>query len=71
MVKMTPDDGAALRLALEPLTHSMVGEKDSGRDEGNSIAMASIAVSLRRVADALEKQNKLIETLILVHKTKR
>jgi hypothetical protein len=70
MVKMTPDDALKLRVALEPLTHPMVGE-ETEEDAGNMIAVASIAVSLKRVADAMEKQNKLIEALTLVHKTKR
>ena len=45
-MKMSPDDCYALRQAYEPLTHNATGR---------GIELASIAISLKRLADALER----------------
>jgi hypothetical protein len=47
-VKLPPDDAYALRMALEPLTHKVTD------GDCNDIAIASIAISLKRIADATE-----------------
>lgn len=62
---------AQVRAALEPITHKMVGSKETAGSALAIIHSTSVAVSMRRIADALEKQNKLIDTLINVHKGKR
>jgi hypothetical protein len=65
-------DAVKIREALEPATHAMVGgEKGAPHADANLISITSVAISLRRIADQLEKQNRLIETLTNVHKTKR
>ncbi len=60
-MKMKPDDAYALRMALEPLTYSATAE-DHDQDS-NGIFMASIAISLRRIADALEPKPERLKTL--------
>lgn len=57
-VKMGLGDAVAYRQAIEPLTQSMVSEDDGDVSSENVIAIASIAISLKRIADALEAANK-------------
>ena len=64
---MSVEDAMTYRQLLEPITMKMTGTPDAGPE----IVTTSIAVSLRRIADALEKQNKLIDVLTQVHKVKR
>lgn len=61
-VHMPPEDALKYRLALEKLTHPMV-DKLGPDEEGDkpTVALASIALSLVRVANALEKANTLQE----------
>ena len=61
-----------IRKALEPATQAMVGgEKGTPHADAHLINQTSMAISLRRIADGIEKQNKLIEALTTVQKTKR
>lgn len=48
-MKLPPDDALALRKALEPLTLPAI------ESDGNELAMTSIAISLKRIADAMPK----------------
>jgi hypothetical protein len=56
-LKMAPNDAFALRLALEPLTQKMVAESGEFAHDDNALALASIAISLKRIADAMEVLN--------------
>lgn len=57
-VKMGLDAAIEYRKALEPLTQSMVSEDDGDEYSENVISMASVAISLKRIADALEAANR-------------
>jgi hypothetical protein len=46
-MEMKPDDAYALRMALEPLTQNATTEDSA------ELALCSIAISLKRIADAL------------------
>lgn len=53
-ITMKPDDAMAFREALEQITLKMVGV-DGALNNGNEIVLASIAISLKRIADAADK----------------
>jgi hypothetical protein len=50
-MEMKPDDAYALRMALEPVTHTGTGY------DGKELALYSIAISLKRIADALDEDS--------------
>ncbi len=52
-MKMAHDDACALKKALEPELHCRIEEAQESQ-----IALYSIAVSLKRIADALERGNR-------------
>jgi len=53
-MKMQPDDAYALRMALEPLTHAATEYDPPQLFAAGELALASIAISLKRIADAIE-----------------
>lgn len=60
-ITMPLDDAAAIRKAFEPATIGMVSDdslKRSMDPTDYTIAATSIAISLRRIADTLEKMQK-------------
>jgi hypothetical protein len=60
-IKMRPDDVLTYRRQLEPATELMTGDE---KMDSNSIELASIAISLKRVADEQVKQTKIMENMM-------
>jgi hypothetical protein len=65
---MKPDHVVLYRKQLETVTELMVG--DEARQD-STIEIASIAISLRRIADGIEKSNSLMKELTNIQRTKR
>jgi hypothetical protein len=60
-VRLTPDQAFEYRKMLEPQTHNMVAYPSDGKADnpnGGEIELASIAISLKRIADVLEHMDK-------------
>ncbi len=55
-MKMAHDDACALKKALEPELHCRIEEAQESQ-----IALYSIAVSLKRIADALERGDRRLD----------